>query len=388
MKNEPLPNRALQRQLILRDSLVFFTLVLITVFLFLTTLLLFRSFSSHREELGQRWYSRGQRDLANAHAEDAIFDLRAALGYAPADTDYQFLLAEALKNAGKTDEAYNYFSELREADPGSGPLNLQLARLSAQRNNASDALHFYRAAIYGTWDNNLVGNRRAVRLELIRSLLASGNTETARTELLIASEDTNDDTPSELQIAALMNGAGDNASALSLFQKTLTHAPKNVTALEGAGTAAFNLGRYTTAQRYFRSAEEHARPASLSAATATRLAEATRILELYPTQDLPRSERLKRNQQFLTLVRTQLVDCRLQTAGKDEADTLTQLDDQWKANVQKFSPNRLRNDLELQTSELPLAYDTLDQTRIFCPAKAGDDLLLQKISIARDKVLQ
>ncbi|MCU1323913.1 MAG: Chloride channel protein [Acidobacteriaceae bacterium] len=388
MNNEPSQNRALQRQLILRDSLVFFTLILITIFLFLTTLLLFRSFSSHREELGHRWYSRGQRDLASSHADDAIFDLRTALGYAPADTDYQFLLAEALKNAGKTDEAYNYFSELREADPGSGPLNLQLARLSTQRNNASDTLHYYRAAIYGTWDNNLVRNRRAVRLELIRNLLASSNTETARTELLIASEDANNDTPSELEIASLMSEAGDNVSALSLFQKTLTHVPKNESALEGAGAAAFNLGRYTTAQRYLRSAEDHARPVGLPIAATQRLNQATRILELYPSPDLPRAEHSRRNQQFLSLVRTQLVDCRLQTAGKNGADTLTQLDDQWKANVRKFSLTRLRNDLELQTSELPLAYNTLDQTRIFCPATSGDDLLLQKISIARDKVLQ
>ncbi len=115
MTQDASPNRSLQRRLVLRDSLVFLTLTLITIALFFGTLALFHSFTAHRQVLAERWYARGQRDLAASHATDAIFDLRAAISYSPGDTDYQFLLAEALANAGNKEEAYTYFSELREA---------------------------------------------------------------------------------------------------------------------------------------------------------------------------------------------------------------------------------------------------------------------------------
>jgi hypothetical protein len=44
-----------RRKLILRDSLGFLTLLVVTLVLSGFTLLLFRSFSAHREDLAQRW---------------------------------------------------------------------------------------------------------------------------------------------------------------------------------------------------------------------------------------------------------------------------------------------------------------------------------------------
>jgi tetratricopeptide (TPR) repeat protein len=353
-------------------------------------LFLFRSFSAHREELGRRWFARGQRDLATARATDAIFDLRTALGYAPADSDYQFLLAEALKDAGKIEEATTYFSELREADPGSGPLNLQLARLSEQKKNASDALHYYRAAIYGTWDDNPVGNRRTARLELIRNLLATNDHNTARTELLIASEDANDDATSQTQIASMMIEAGDNASALDIFQKTLARIPGEAASLEGAGNAAFNLGHYASAERYLKKAAERRTQVAtggLSPDSAQRLAEATRILQLFPASGLPKAEQGARIERIAAMTQTQLAACQLKTDGHDATGQLTTFDEAWKTN-NKLASTKLRNDPTTQRAELQLIYGTLEQTHKYCKSSSADDLLLQRIATYRDTILQ
>ena len=386
MNDETITNRTLQRQLILRDSLVFFTLACITILLFLATLFLFRSFSSHREELGQRWYTRGQRDLAAARATDAIFDLRAALEYAPADSDYQFLLAEALNDAGKIDEATTYFSELREADPGSGPLNLQLARLSAQKKDAPEALHYYRAAIYGTWDADPTGNRRAARLELIRSLLSTGDRNTARTELLIASEDADDDA-SQTETADLMIEAGDNTSALMLFEKALSRYPDDKTSLEGAGNAAFNLGHYASAERYLAKAKEHHRPDGLSASSEQRLAEAKRILELYPSSELTKAERAERITRLAAMAQTRLASCNAGTGNPGDANSLTNLDAAWSAHT-KLSAARLRKDTPMQNNELELIYSTIQQVQKSCKSSSADDMILLKIAVSKDTILQ
>ena len=56
---------SLKRKLILRDSLTFLSLLLVTIVLFLLTFFLFRSFTTHREELAQRWSARGQAAIAS-----------------------------------------------------------------------------------------------------------------------------------------------------------------------------------------------------------------------------------------------------------------------------------------------------------------------------------
>src|ERR1700753_816441 len=116
-----------KRRLILRDSLTFLSLVLITAVLFAVTLFLFRTFMSHREELAERWSIRGRAALSSDQPEQAIVALRTALSYAPGNRSYELLLAQALGDAGHTEEAYNYFLGLWETQPGDGFINLRLA---------------------------------------------------------------------------------------------------------------------------------------------------------------------------------------------------------------------------------------------------------------------
>jgi predicted Zn-dependent protease len=143
-----------KRRLILRDALAILSLTLVTVALFAVTLLLFRSFTAHRVELAQRWSTRGRQALQAGRPAEAIVALRTALSYAPGTRAYELLLAEALGEAGRTEESYQYFMGLWESEPGNGRINLELARLAAKRNERQAAVNFYRAAIYGTWEGD------------------------------------------------------------------------------------------------------------------------------------------------------------------------------------------------------------------------------------------
>ena len=162
-----------KRRLILRDSLAFLTLALATVVLFAITLFLFKSFTQHREDLAVRWSDRGRLALQQGKPDQAIVALRTALSYAPGTRAYEVLLAQALGEAGRTEESYNYFLGLWETEPGDGFTNLQLARLAAKKSDREDAVRFYRAAIYGTWEGDGVVRRAQVRLELARYLISA-----------------------------------------------------------------------------------------------------------------------------------------------------------------------------------------------------------------------
>ena len=131
--------------------------------------------------------------IASGHPDQAIVALRTALSYAPGERSYELLLAQALGDAGHTEEAYNYFLGLWETQPGDGFINLRLARLAAKKNDMQAAINYYRAAIYGTWEGDGIVRRREVRLELSRYLIAHHDLSSARTELLIAGGNAPDD---------------------------------------------------------------------------------------------------------------------------------------------------------------------------------------------------
>ena len=127
----------------------------------------------------------------------------------PGSEDIEIDLAEALAGAGRTQEATSYFTTLWEAEPGSGIINLQLARLAARQGNESEALERYRASIYGNWEGDGTVRRRSVRLELIDYLIDRHRYSQAQGELIIAAGNAPDDPAIKLQIAALMEKAGD-----------------------------------------------------------------------------------------------------------------------------------------------------------------------------------
>ncbi|HXE08710.1 MAG TPA: tetratricopeptide repeat protein [Acidobacteriaceae bacterium] len=218
------------RRLILRDSLNVLGLLLTITALFAVTFFLFRSFSAHRADLAQRWSARGRMALQAGKPDEAITALRTALVYAPGTRDDELLLAEALEQTNRPEEAeesYQYLTGLWTADPGYGPINLQLARLERKRDQPQDAINSYRAAIYGTWQGGGLEERAAVRLELAQYLIAQHDLEAAHLELLIAGGDAPETYERDMEIGSLLEQAIAAGDAETYYRRALQAAKRN-----------------------------------------------------------------------------------------------------------------------------------------------------------------
>jgi tetratricopeptide (TPR) repeat protein len=382
------------RRLILHDSLSFLSLLLVTVVLFAVTLFLFRSFSAHRVDLAHRWSDRGIQAMRSGKPEEAIVALRTALSYAPDTQAYELLLAQALGQAGHIDESYNYFMGLWTAEPGNGFINLQLARLAVKRaadtvspNPAvnekarAEAINFYRASIYGTWEGDGVARRAEVRLELARYLIAIHELAPARMELLIAGGNAPADPALDQTLGDLLEQSADPADAWTYYQKAIAADPTRISALEAAGRLAYQSGDFEAAHRMLLRAQAvRARDraaAPLSPADATLLADSTRILELRPSRALPRRERVARILADRAIAQKRLQACVTQFAPSTALPTALQsLNTRWAAPDGTANAAALLADPDQQDSAMQLVYDTELQTAKLCTAPAGDDALL------------
>jgi Flp pilus assembly protein TadD len=369
-----------RRRLIVHDSLAFLSLIAITLVLFAMTLLLFHSFMAHRVDLAGRWADRGRAALAAGQPEQAVAAYRAALSYASGERSYELMLAQSLADAGRTEEAYNYYMELWELHPGDGFLNLQLARLAAKlgarKGETQDAINFYRASLYGTWEGDGVERRRAVRLELARYLIAQRQPGPARVELLVAGGNAPDTPEIDLTLAQLLEQAGAPADALTFYQKTLAEDPENLAALGSAGRIAYAEADYRTAWRLL---ERAVRKGSKEANDATLLANSTRILELQPADTLPDAERVARILTLRGSAKKRLAGC---VAGLPAVpERLQTLEARWSSPDGTIGRGALLRDSDKQAAAVQLAYDTeIAASQPPCPAATGDDALLLRLA--------
>ncbi len=377
---------SLKRRLILRDSLTFLSLVLITVVLFLITFFLFRSFATHREELGQRWSARGQAAINAGHPDQAIVALRTALSYVPGQRSYELLLAQALGDAGHTEESYNYFLGLWETEPGNGFINLRLARLAAKKNDVQTAINSYRASVYGTWEGDGVLRRRDVRLELAQYLIAQQELSNARTELLIAGGNAPDDVPLSLTIAQLLEQANAPHDALNYYHKVVALEPKNQTALESASRLEYDSGHFDEARRLMEEAMHEREAATANHETITpsdkeMLDNSTRILALAPLKKLPNNERVTRILQARALAKNRFDACNAQVStASGLATPLQDLTERWASKEAASTRAALLNDPTQQDAIMQLVFDTETQTSKICGAPTGDDALLLQLA--------
>jgi tetratricopeptide (TPR) repeat protein len=366
-----------KRRLILRDALTFLSLTLITVVLFAITLFLFRSFASRREELAQRWSARGQAALSSGHPDQAIVALRTALSYAPGERSYELLLAQALGDAGHTEESYNYFLSLWETQPGDGFINLSLARLAAAKKDMQAAINYYRAAIYGTWEGDGAVRRREVRLELSRYLIANHDLSSARTELLIAGGNAPDDVGLALTLAPLLEQAGAPRDALSYYQKVLAREPDNQTALEAAGRLEYEFGDFEEAHRLLEHERAGSDGSSMHPQVAAMMDTSAKILALAPSKKLPPAERVTRILRVRDLAKKRFGSCNTQvSAASGLPSPLQTLGSRWTSKEATINPAALLNDPVEQDAVMKLVYDTEVQTSQICGAPTGDDALL------------
>jgi tetratricopeptide (TPR) repeat protein len=373
---------SMKRRLILRDSLTFLSLLLVTVILFFITLFLFRSFMSHRQELAQRWSARGQMSLNAGQPDQAIVALRTALAYAPGRRDYELLLAQALGDAGHPEESYNYFLGLWETEPGNGLINLNLARLAAKKNDTQAAINYYRASIFGTWEGDGTVRRREVRLELSQYLLAQHNFPSARTELLIAGGNAPDDTALALTLAPLLEQANAPRDALTYYQKVLTQDPKNQTALEAAARLEYQSGHFEDAHRLMeQDIREHKsggpNQEHISPRDKEMLNSSSRILAIAPLKKLPNDERVARILKARDLAKKRFDACNTQLSTASGLPfPLQDLRAKWTSKEATLNRAALLNDPTEQDATMLLVFDTETQTAKICGPPNGDDALL------------
>ncbi len=373
------PAAVTRRRLILRDSFTFLSLSLLTIALFTVTLFLFRSFASHRTELGKRWSARGAASLSQGKPELAVEALRTALSYAPGERSYELLLAQALAASGHTDEAFNYFSGLWDTEPGNGFINLQLARLAARRRDQAQAVNFYRASIYGTWEGDGSVRRRDVRLELAQYLIETRNVTAARAELLVAQGNADNDAVLDLKLGHLFVKAGDRADALEAYLKATEAAPKEPATFVAAGQLAFAMDQFPLAKRLLQEAlrtgnSPEARSTFDHASVSSLLARTDRLLDLVPSHKLPAQQRVIRLLEMQDLARLRLDTCT--TRFNQPNPQLQDLDRRWSLRKRTDTRTTLLRDPARQDDLLQLIYETeldLDKT---CGPATGDNAVV------------
>ncbi len=433
---EPHPRlTALERRekhkIYLRDTAALSTLAGIVVALSFMTYGLFHSFASHRTMLENRWRQRGEAALAQGQPLLALDDLHSALAYAPGDRGLEIELATALAAAGRTQEAQVYFTTLLESEPGSGLINLQLARLAIQQGNTETAIEHYQAAIDGTWNGDAFARRREIRLELARFLIAQRRFPEARNLLLITSGNGPDNYGLQLTLGALLEQAQDPADALDVYRKAVKNRSTRLEALEGEGHAAAALGRFAQARAHL--AEAAGEPAFARQPEATRegvraeIETANRVLALYPADTLAPTEQARRIGYAAKLAQARLLGCApgspeqkpapaspaplLSTLGTDlqrlnplankaaappaspptgsspSGDQLSTLRTQWAAlRTGAALERQLAADPVFAHNTLALVYATERAVAKACGSPEGDDALLLRMGETPDQV--
>lgn len=407
--------RAQRRQLIWKDSIALVSLFALTAVLFVLTYLIFRSFERHRKELALRWLRRGELALHNGQPTQAIEALRSALAYTPGQRSTEIELAEALAAAGprRTREAVSYFNSLREAEPGNGLINLQLARLAARQGEESAAIQYYQASLDGTWTGDGYVRRRQVRLELAQYLIDRNRYDLARDELITAAGNAPDDPQVLGGIAALMEAAQDPWNALRTYRAVLKHEPRNIAALEGSGRAAFALGFYLQARDRLKQALDlpGAHPAATEAQDRSMLETSEQVLMLYPSPRLRIRDRAQRVLTARAIAQQRLRACMPGTstqAGSGGAapaakavaaapakalsaadqGSLNGLAVRWRQQPARVTVLDLERDPELEQNQLQLIYDTEKTASLVCGPATGNDAILLRIAQAPEAVEQ
>ena len=250
------PPRALSRELVL------LLCVLALMVMLALTALFARLYHKKIHTLADAMFAQGEADeqaaqqlAAQAKAAQfklALTDYRNALAYNPSNSLFQFHLARALAAAGRDDEARSYLLNLLSESPGSGEVNLELARVAARTNSMADAMRYYQGAIYGEWASDPIATRWQVRQELCETLLKRGQVKQAAPEVIALAQNTPADDSARLKIVAqLLLRTQQWNRALDIYRTLLAADPNAEDSLAGASQAAFELGQYVTSMQYF-----------------------------------------------------------------------------------------------------------------------------------------
>ena len=229
-------------------EMVLLLCVLSLLVLFSFTAFVSRMYHKKVHMLADDWFAAGEERFQAGDTAAALTDYRNALVYSPNNTKFQFHLAEALGAAGRYDQARPYLLALLSESPGSGEVNLQLARIAVANNARADALRYYQGAIYGEWRDDSISMRWQIRRELCAYLIAKGDYNQAVPAVLDLAENTPENEPARLKIVGqLLLQTQQWSRAQALYRSLLQVDRYDEEALAGAGRAAFELGEFSAA---------------------------------------------------------------------------------------------------------------------------------------------
>jgi tetratricopeptide (TPR) repeat protein len=232
------------------EPLVVVLLTATAVIFFFAVSALSSAFQRQQEARANGWFNKGNSDLKSGKLQQAVSDFHTALTYSPDNYDYQLSLAQALLALDKTEQAYGYLINLWQRQPENGTVNLELARIFADKGDTNQALRYYHNAIYAVWSDKSGAEQRAVRLELVTFLLRHGENSQAEAELIALSGDLPEDAALRAHVGDLFMDVPDYERALGEYRQSLKLEHRDAAAMAGAGHAAFELGRYGLAEHY------------------------------------------------------------------------------------------------------------------------------------------
>lgn len=326
------------------------------------------------------WYSQSERELDAGEIEKAIESLRRATAHARENRTYTLALANALAAGNHIPEAQQALLRLRESDPEDAAINLYLARLAAKHGDIHEAVRYYQNALYGRWTGTQVDDRRRqLRLELIRFLLDHQERNRALSELLLLETDLPRSAAYRLETAKFFLQAGDAPNALKNFAEAVRLDPHNVDALTGAAEADFQLGNYTAAQRYLKSALA-LNPRSLQSQQLLSLTQM--VLDDDPlARHISAQEQQKRLLFDFGQSRERLESCLSRTADQKTNAELQDLETKALEMETELHSNSPPVDSDFVSSGVALIYEIEKAASTSCGTAAGTDQALLLIGL-------
>jgi len=368
------------RPYLAREPLTLAVLSVLAVVFFLAVTGLSHVYRAQQGALGNRWFTRGSTELNAGQFSSAVNDFRAALLFSPDNYSYQLNLAEALLGLKRTSEAQAYLINLWGRQPENGFVNRELARICAQDGERDKALRYYHNAIYATWPDDQELERRQTRLELIEFLLKIKARAQAQSELIALAANLGNHPAEQAQVGNLFVRAKDYEDALSAFQMTLKSDRHNVDGMAGAGSAAFELGRYALAERYLKAAVA-ANPHDVE--SATRLKTAELVLRMDPFQrGLSDAQKNQIVVDAFATAGQRLKSCNMQNASSEVAQP--SLAETWQRMKSRVTTSGLRRHPDLVETAMDLVFRIERETGASCGTPSEVDTALLLVAKSRE----
>ncbi len=260
-------------------------------------------------------------------------------------------------------------------------MNLELAYIAAQKGENEQALRYYHNAIYATWPGNQEDERRDVRLELVEFLLGIDARTQAQSELIALAANLSDDPSEHTRVGDLFVQAGDYDHALAEYSLSLKSEPQNPAALAGAGRAAFELGRYSQAERYLQAAVT-ANPGD--AQLADQFKDTALVLRMDPfRRQIPFAQRNSIISEDFAVAGERVTSCA--AAGNSNGPVLSpgakhSLAENWTTIKPRITERGLRRNPESAETAMDLVFKIERQANVDCGTSTGTDMALLLIS--------